>query len=175
MGLSNPSRPLLHGEFVKQSALNGQHLVSHLDHVSICQARGDKKMIVMVHVPDFARIPIQIILHIQSLAKISISMNGAGSKCFRSAESAYNSVMAIQENGLEWTYPWIDGINSINLPNKENSTLVDESKAYERIMHYLNKPDQLYGMYVHGVNNCKNYESNKYSNDYILKEITKCL
>lgn len=174
-GLSNPSRPLLHGEFVKQSALNGQHLVSSLEHVSTCQARGDKRMVVMVHIPDFARIPIQILLHIQSLAKVSISCNGAGAKCFRSAESAYNSVMALQENGLEWTYPWIDGINSINLPNKEDSTLVDETKAYERIMHYLNRPDQLYAMYVHGINNWKSYEVNKYSSEYILKEVTKCI
>jgi hypothetical protein len=172
-GLSNPSRPLLHGEFVKQSALNGQHLVSNLDHVSICQARGDKRMVVMVHMPDFARESIFKLLHLQSLAKVSISLNGSGFKCFRHTESSYNSAMAFQENGLDWTYPWIDGINSISLPNKKNSTLVDENKAYERIMHYLNKPEQLYSMYVHGVNNWKNYEVNKYSSDYILKEIQK--
>lgn len=171
-GLSNPSRPILHGEFVKQSALNGQHLVSSLDHVSVCQARGDKRMVVMVHIPDFARIPIQILLHLQSLAKVSISCNGAGFKCFRSAESAYNSVMALQENNLEWSYPWIDGINSISLPNRETGTLIDEHKAYDRIMHYLNKPHQLYGMYVHGINNWKKYEVNNYAN-YILTEIKK--
>lgn len=174
-GLSNPSRPLLHGEFVKQSALNGQHLVSNLDHVTVCQKRGNKKMIVMAHIPDFARISIHILLHLQSLAKVSISLSGAGKKCFRSAESPYNSVMAIQENGLDWAYPWIDGVNSIELPNKETGTLVDENKSYLKIMDYLDKPQQLYDMYLKGIDNCKNYEASKYSIDYILKEVKNAI
>jgi hypothetical protein len=170
-GLSNPSRPILHGEFVKQSALNGQHLVSSLEHVSVCQKRGDKRMVVMAHVPDFARISNSIILHLQSLAKISISLNGAGFKCFRHTESSYNSVMALQENNLQWSTPWIDGLNSIILPNRENNVLIDESRSYEKIMSFLNKPEQLYGMYLDGINSWKNYEVNRYSVEYILKEI----
>jgi hypothetical protein len=174
-GLSNPSRPLLHGEFVKQSALNGQHLVSNLDHVTICQKRGDKRMVVMAHVPDFARESIYKVLHIQSLAKISISLSGAGVKCFRSAESPYNSIMAIQENKLAWSYPWLDGENCIELPNRNDSVLIDEHKSYDKIMKHLNLPEQLYDMYLAGVENWKNYEVNKYSSDYILKEIAHAI
>lgn len=170
-GLSNPSRPILHGEFVKKSALNGQHLVSTIDHVGICQARGDKRMIVMAHVPDFARVSIHQILHLQSLSKISISMNGAGKKCFRHAESSYNSVMALQENELKWSYPWIDEVNSIELPNEDEEPLINEDRSYSRIMYYLGKPESLYKIYLQGINNWKNYEVNNYSNDYVLKEI----
>lgn len=174
-GLSNPSRPILHGEFVKQSALNGQHLVSNLDHVTICQKRGDKRMVVMAHVPDFARIPNQIILHLQSLAKISISLNGAGKKCFRHAEASYNSVMALQENELEWSYPWTDMENSILLPNRSKGDMnIDEQRSYHIIRSCLDKPEQLYNMYLSGISNWRNYEVNKYSSDYILKEIEKC-
>jgi hypothetical protein len=174
-GLSNPSRPLLHGEFVKQSATNGQHLVSNLDHVTVCQKRGDKRMVVMAHIPDFSRESILKLLHIQSLAKISISMNGAGKKCFRHAESSYNSVMAIQENDLEWSYPWIDGYNSINLPNRTEGTLIDEYLSYHAIMDYLDRPKELYAMYLNGIDNWNNYEVNKYSRDYILKEIQNAI
>jgi hypothetical protein len=175
-GLSNPSRPILHGEFVKQSALNGQHLVSNLDHVTICQKRGDKRMVVMAHVPDFARISNSIILHLQSMAKISISLNGAGKKCFRHTESSYNSVMALQENGLDWAYPWVDGVNSIELPNRvSNNKLIDEHASYSKIMSWLDAPEKLYEMYLNGIGNWKNYEVNKYATDYILKEIKSCL
>jgi hypothetical protein len=172
-GLSNPSRPILHGEFVKRSALNGQHLVSHLDHITVCQQRGEKRMVAMLHIPDFSRESIYKLLHLQSLAKISISMNGCGKKCFRHEESSYNSVMALQENNLEWSYPWIDGESAMELPNKEGSTLIDEVKSYEKIMNFLDHPHHLYGMYINGISNWKNYEVNKYSNDYILMEVEK--
>lgn len=174
-GLSNPSRPILHGEFVKQSALNGQHLVSNIEHVTVCHKRGDKRMVVMAHIPDFARISNDILFRLQAMSKISISMNGAGFKCFRHAESSYNAVMAFQENNLEWSYPWDDGINSIELPNREEGVLIDEYKSYEKIMQYLNSPHQLYSMYLEGIHNWKNYEINKYSSDYILKEVKTCL
>ncbi|HET6459082.1 MAG TPA: hypothetical protein VFG24_09420 [Nitrosopumilaceae archaeon] len=170
-GLSNPSRPILHGEFVKQSALNGQHLVSNIDHVTVCQSRGDKRMVVMAHIPDFARQSISILLHLQSMAKISISMSGAGCKCFRSTEASYNAVMAIQENHLAWSYPWIDKVNSIELPNRENSVLINEYSSYEKIMECLSKPEELYEMYLNGTENWRNYEIGKYSTEYILKEI----
>ena len=171
-GLSNPSRPILHGELVKQSALNGQHLVSNIDHFTTCQKRGEKKMVVIAHIPDFARDSNLKLLHLQSLAKISISMNGCGKKCFRHSEASYNSVMALQENNLDWSSPWIHGANCIELPNRKDSTLVDEVESYNRLMHYLNlPPNLLYAMYLQGVDNWKNYEVNKYSMDYILKEI----
>jgi hypothetical protein len=174
-GLSNPSRPILHGELVKQSALNGWHLVSNLDHVTTCQKRGDKKMAVIVHIPDFARIPIHIILHLQSLSKISISMNGCGKLCFRHTESSYNSVMAFQEYNMERSYPWVDGVNAIELPNRPNSVLIDENESYKKIRKWLDSPVELYEMYLNGVSNWKNYEASTYSNEYILKEIQKTI
>jgi hypothetical protein len=172
-GLSNPSRPILHGELVKQSALNGQHLVSNIAHFTTCQKRGEKRMAVIAHIPDFARVSNLELLHLQSMAKISISLSGAGSKCFRSAESPYNSVMAIQENNLEWSYPWINGANCIELPNRQYSFLIDENKSYGRLMHYLESPKYLYGMYLQGIDNWKNYDLNNYASDYVLKEISK--
>jgi hypothetical protein len=172
-GLSNPSRPILHGEFVKQSALNGTHLVSHLSYLPECLKRGEKRMVVMAHIPDFARISNEVILKYQAMAKISISMNGAGKKCFRHAETSYNSVMALQENNLEWSYPWGDGKNCIELPN--NNVLIDEHKSYYKIMSWLNKPEELFEVYMHGIANWRNYEVNSYSKNYILKEIESCL
>ncbi len=170
-GLSNPSRQILHGELIRASALRGQHLVASLDYLNEFQGRGEKRMIMPIHIPDFKRISIHILLQIQSMAKISISMNGAGAKCFRHTESSYNSVMAFQENNISWSSPWIDGLNAIELPNKKDSVLIDEKASYERIMHYLDRPEQLYGMYCDGISNWKNYEASRYSSDYILKEI----
>ena len=169
-GLSNPSRPILHGEFCKRSALNGQHLVGNLEHVSICQQRGEKRMSVMAFVPDFARISIHQILHIQSMAKISISMNGCGKKCFRHAEASFNSAMALQETDYKWSHPWVDDNSAIVLPNRDNSTLIDEIASYENIRYYLSEPERLYHIYKQGISNWKNYEATNYSN-YILKEI----
>jgi hypothetical protein len=109
------------------------------------------------------------------MAKISISMNGAGRKCFRSAEASYNSVMALQENNLEWSSPWINGANCIELPNKPDSVLIDENKAYGRLMHYLDSPKYLYGMYLQGIDNWKSYEVGKYSTEYVLKSTERAL
>jgi hypothetical protein len=172
-GLSNPSRPILHGELAKQTALNGQHLVSSLEYFNECQRRGEKRMVVLAHIPDFARVSIHQILHLQSLAKISISLGGAGFKCFRDSEASYNCVMARQKNPLEWSYPWLDGINCIDLPNRTHSTLIDENRSYEKLMAWLDSPEQLYKVYLQGINNWKNYDANNYANDYILKEVSR--
>lgn len=172
-GLSNPSRPLLHGELCKQSALNGQQLVTNLDHIGHYQQRGIKNLCVVVMTPDFARESIYKSLHIQGLAKISVSLNGAGSRCFRHAESSYNSLMALQENGGEWTYPWVDYNNAIELPNREGSVLIDETASYNKIMECLRNPEALYKMYLNGTENWKGYQVDKYSENYILKEIQK--
>lgn len=172
-GLSNPSRPILHGELLKQSALNGQHLVSSIDHVSTCLQRGDKRMVVLLHIPDFARVPIEQILMLQSLSKITVSLNGAGVCCFRDTESSYNSVLARQENNKQWTYPWIERINAIGLPNKKNG-LIDEAWSYSRLMGHLEDREGLYNIYLHGTANWKNYEVNNYSN-YILNQVREAI
>lgn len=178
-GLSNPSRPILHGELCKQAGVNGWQLVTDLRHIAQYQIEGRNKMCVMVMNPDFARESIHTILHLQSLAKISISMNGAGKKCFRHSESSYNSVMALQETGLEWTYPWIDYENAIVLPNRDNTDkaglpLIDESLAYQKLMMNIGEPERLYKMYLNGIDNWNNYEVNKYS-EFILKEIQNAI
>lgn len=170
-GLSSPSRQILHGALIKESALRGQHLVANLDYLNEFQRCGEKRMVMPIHIPDFSRISIQILLHIQSMAKISISMGGAGAKCFRDCESSYNSVMARQENNIDWAYPWIDGENSIMLPNRSDNVLIDENKSYEKIMEWLDKPKELYDVYLNGISTWKNYEVNKYSSEYVLKTI----
>jgi hypothetical protein len=174
-GLSSPSRQILHGHLISESALRGQHLVASMDYLNEFQRRGEKRMVMPIHIPDFKRISMQILLHIQSMAKVSISMGGAGSKCFRDYESSYNSVMARQENPLEWSYTWIDGVNSIKLPKRENDVLIDENKSYEKIMDWLNKPTELYDMYLKGIENSQKYEANNYSKNYILKEIQNAI
>ena len=174
-GLSNPSRPIMHGEMCKQAATNGMQLVTNLDHITQYQKEGRKRMCVMVMNPDFARESMHKILHLQSYCKISISLGGSGRKCFRDAEASYNSVMARQENNLEWTYPWIDGFNAIELPNKQESVFIDEERSYQRIARYLERPEQLYSMYLQGINNWKNYSADNYSNNYILKEIQNAI
>ena len=112
------------------------------------------------------------ILHAQSMSKISVSLNGCGVKCFRHSESPVNSLMALQDNVLEWTYPWTEE-NSILLPPKRHSSSnilpgqlnsdltewenLDTVLSIRMLIRLLNNPRHIYSKYVLGVENCRKY------------------
>ena len=114
------------------------------------QEESNPRKFVTVNVPHYARQPIENILAVNGLSKLSVSMRGSGRKCFRHAESPSNSVMITEANDLAWQFDWVDGVNCI----KFFDIFHDINKALEN--------PNLYEIYVEGVNNANKYHYTNY-------------
>jgi len=172
-GWSNPSRPSLHAAFYRMAEELNFSVVSDIRHV-----QGEKRdhpnrpLVLTQFTPHHSRFSMNDILRAQSMSKISVSLNGCGVKCFRHEEAPVNSLMALQDNVLEWTYPWNEE-NSIVLPPKRHSSSgilpgklsedltewenLDADLSVRMLMRLLNNPKHLHSEYVMGIQNCQKY------------------
>jgi hypothetical protein len=167
-GWSNPSRADLHGSFYSLAEKFKYSVVS--DHTQISKEKKDhpnRPIIYTSFTPHHSRLHMIDLLQIQRFAKISISLNGAGIKCFRHGESSINSLMALQENNMKWTYEWNNN-NSIILPNKKNSHIIDSESSISIMLDLLNSSN-LYDRYVNCVNNNKFYNQKQYINELLRR------
>jgi hypothetical protein len=110
------------------------------------------------------RRPFKEMLELQSKAKIALSFNGCGRKCFRDYEAGITGLFARQENGLQWAFPWLDGVNCIMLPNRPGSTLIDPLASYQSLCAWLDRPDDLFGLYQASIANARQYHWQNYLN-----------
>lgn len=156
-GLSNEKRKWLHADIWRESSRYNYAVCDNLHHLHkfLEEEKGNKW--VTVNIPHYARLPMDGILSVNGLSKISISPDGAGLKCFRHSESPLNSIMAMPKNYLAWSYGWTDMLNCIEYK---------DGIAIETIQDYLQK-DYLYQIYVAGVENAKNYYLPNYIKNYI--------
>ncbi len=118
------------------------------------EKEDNPKKLVTVNVPWYARHPMQDVLQMQGLSKISISHWGAGKKCFRSAEAPLNAVMAMPVDDYAWTYDWV---------NCGNCLKFNVGNELDPIYTFLNVAP-LYDIYVNGVENCRKYYLPNYNN-----------
>jgi hypothetical protein len=155
-GHSNEARRVLHGEIFINAAKKGYGVLD--SPYTIERGLKEYKTIwATFQIPHYARLSMEQLLFIQGHSKLSISLPGAGVKCFRMAESSINSVMFMHDDGMIYSYPWIHGVNCIkSLPGKEIETI---EEALRR--------DDLYDIYLCGVETVKRYELNTYVKNYI--------
>ena len=92
-----------------------------------------------------------------------MALGGAGRKTFRHLESSINSTMLMWADEISWAYPWVGGDNCIKC---------NEGNEVEAIFEML-QDTNLYDIYLHGVENCRRYEVNKYITEYIEPLINK--
>lgn len=158
-GRSHESRVQLHGDIWKGASKFGYSVCDNIYHFPafMQEEKGDKW--VSLYMPHYSRVDIQNILGINGLSKLSISLPGAGIKCFRSTgESGVNSCIVMPHDELAWTYPFEDGINCIKfIPGKEIETLQEALKM-----------DKLYDIYCESVNTTNKYYQPDYISNYIL-------
>lgn len=153
-GLSNPIRPRLHGEIWSRMNEFGYIVCDNFQTVNgFIQNESNPRKWLTVNTPHYARFPIENILEVNRHAKISVSLFGAGRKCFRSVEAPSNSVMFCQEDALAWTHSWVSGINCLSFYSP-NSMIEKLNKASQR--------KDLYEIYVRGVETVKKYQINEY-------------
>jgi hypothetical protein len=157
-GLSNPIRPIFHGNIWKYSDKYGYIVCDSFNNLNgfIVHESNPKKWLT-VNTPHYSRMPIEEVLKVNSLSKLSLSLWGAGKKCFRSSESPLNSVMVLLDDNLEWTHKWDHGFNCLRLP----SFSYPLDKLVEFINESLGRKD-LYDIYSNGVETVKKYSINEY-------------
>lgn len=184
-GYSSESRPRLYGELVKQAGRFGAHFCLTPEDLETALKEKRERIFALLFTPYYRRLPIEQLMEWQAQSKISISLKGAGYKCFRCAEASYNSVMAHQEPGaVVWSYPWVHGENCLGLPNMapknhQDAGLRDELSelaSLEVLWHWLReKQGALYDVYTKGIINNRNYHMREYSTDYLLPKLQEAL
>ena len=164
-GYSHPERRRLAGDIWIQANPRNYTVCDNLYYLEkFIQFQKNDKRWLAANIPDYCRHPAEQIINLQSLSKISISMPGAGTCCFRHTESCINSTMLMKEDFMAWSFPWHHNINCLKFLN-----FGDE---IETISFGLNNPN-LYDVYRQGVENCKKYEINTYIEKYLLQTINE--
>lgn len=113
-GFSHPERRRLHGQIWMESN-NENYMVG--DNIyflkQFLQNESNPHRWLTLNLPHYCRFPSEEVIAWNALAKISISMPGAGTCCFRHTEASSNSVMLMKSDGMAWSFPWIKDVNCL--------------------------------------------------------------
>lgn len=155
-GYSSEKRRLLQGEIWSEAHKYGYMVCDNLYYLNkFVEHESNPNKWVSAHIPWFSRHPMPDILQVQGLAKLSISMGGAGVKCFRNSESCLNAIMCLPNDNYAWTHDWVHG---------ENCLRFDKENIVAQISGFLCRED-LYSIYVKGVDTARKY----FLPNYLLK------
>lgn len=171
-GWSHESRRILQGNIYLNAAQKNIAVLDNFNHIirGIQEYKNYKQIWATINVPWFDRISMNQLLYVQGMSKLSVSLPGAGAKCFRMAEASINSVMVLQDDKMQYAYPWIHGENCIKIPLGEDHESIRGLKggwdAIEIIEAALARTD-LYEIYKAGVANLQNYRIENYVKYYL--------
>lgn len=154
-GFSHVLRRKLHGDIFIGASRKNYHVIDHWDDdIRDCSW-------VSIHVPYQRRRSMDEVMKWNSSAKLSVSLHGAGVKCFRHGEAAIGSVMALQEDKLAWSVPWEHGVNCVRLK------FGDE---FESLFQEVTRTD-LYQLYLASQDTVEKLRPANYVPDYLLRTI----
>ncbi len=125
-------------------------------------------------------------------SKIGFAPDGATAKTERHLFVPSLTVMMKQEDSVEFTYKWIDGVNCLEMIhdfmpryerekeheyeiNGHNLRILNKQATKEKVITWLDKPNELYEIYCNGYETAKNYELPNYFKNYIGKTIKENL
>jgi len=160
-GISHEYRKTIQGNIWAKSSQYGYSVCDNLfllDH--FIHFEKDNRKWLSVHIPWWARQPIEVITERNGWAKISISPAGSGRNCFRHSESPVNSVMLMWDDNLAWHEEWVHGVNCLKC---------EQGKEVETCIEWLAK-DELYDIYLNGMITVDKYRVNNYLN-YLEQQI----
>ncbi len=175
-GWSHESRRTFHGNVWQHAAKNGIYVVDNLNYIAnSIKDIDNKRLWVTANVPHYARVNMDFIYSVLRNSILSLSLPGAGIKCFRHSEVSADSIMVMQEDPLAWSYEWIHGVNCIRVPigdTMEDIMGINGSPEIGSIELALKRTD-LWKIYLEGVNNCDKYRPENYIAKYIEPIIKK--
>lgn len=164
-GLSHEARKWLHGKIWWKSSNYGYSVCDNLSFFNefMQQERNHRKWLTL-NIPHYARQPIETIMLLNGLSKISVSLAGAGRACFRHSESPLNSAMLMWDDELAWHKDvWV---------HNENCIKSDEGVEISAAIEALENPN-LYDIYRNGVETLDKFRVNRYIKEYIEPLINK--
>lgn len=164
-GRSHEARVQLHGDIWKGASAGGYSVCDNIYYFNEFMKEEKGRKWVSFWMPHYGRTDISNILAINGLSKLSMSLPGAGVKCFRSTgESPVNSVMVCKEDDLAWSYPWVDS---------ENCFKFEDFGGEINTIKFALTDKRLYEIYREGIATADKYRVNNYINNYILPLINK--
>lgn len=174
-GRSHEGRLMAHGELWKHAAKNGYSVCDNVYYINNFLAEEtNPKKIITLWIPHYARIEISELLKVNALSKLSLSLPGAGVKCFRSTgESLVNSVMILPEDDLAYSHDFIDGVNCVKFPLTSIDGIKKEWPIMKAAELALEFPYVLYNIYNEGLKAAKWYQVDNYVPNYLELNINK--
>lgn len=178
-GHSHEARVNLHGNMFLQAGKFGYYLIDSFRNFEMCMDfENNPKKWASIYCPYFSRIDIRELLRFQSMSKVSVSLEGAGLKCFRHSESPINSVMVMRDDPLAWSYPWVHGENCLRIPSGSSMDSIKGTYVGEEEMIHINSGvnrEDLYDIYLKGLENLNNYRVDNYFKNYVIPLIEAAL
>lgn len=150
-GMSHPDRRVMHEVLSFANNGSGRHHVEEVDHTQ--------------------RRPLMDVMALQGRYMASLNLGGAGEKCFRGAESCWNSVPIMADVGMQYRVKWDDS-NAIMLPTKDGRILLEES--LNKIQVYLDDKEGMWERMLNAHENAKRMNIDNYMaeiNQEILERI----
>lgn len=161
-GLSHPIRQKLHGDIFRNAHDCGINVIDSWAQDDHFEGRSWAT----IHSPHYDRKPIEYVMQWNHKAKISVSLPGAGIKCFRSAESPVGSIMALQGDDLAWSIPWEHGVNCLRLETED---------SFGSLLRHGWKDDYLFDIYRVSQETIAKYRAEAYTREYVLPAIKERL
>ncbi len=165
-GMSNHLRPMLHGQIYSRMGAGHVDVVGHYDHIDSKINEPHCKWL-SIHTPHTHRVHFDVINLRQAQSKMSVSMPGAGEKCFRSTEHVANTVPVKLRDDLAWSFPWVNGENCLELPDPREA----DCSAHLAVFAALD----LHPIYVAAQDLASRYSVPRYTSEYIMPKLLSCL
>lgn len=148
-GLSNPSRPKLHGKIFDGSTYLGYSVCDSLnfDRINKFLHHEKGRRWLTVNSPWYDRAEMQDVLTVNGSSKLSVSLQGSGKKCFRTTEASVNSLMVMPEDYFAYQFPWISEVNCLKFIGDDWVAQLDKFSQRKNI----------YEIYRNGVEHCRKY------------------
>lgn len=160
-GMSNCLRPLFHGQAFTESCKLGYEVISSFDHIDAKINQPGRKWI-SIHSPHTHRMHIDRIAVRQAQSKMSVSMPGAGVKCFRSTEHLVHTVPVKCRDRMKWSMPWSHGVNCLEIDPSENMAA--------QVNHFAQRED-LHDLYRAAQELSDRYRVHRYTSEYVVPNI----
>lgn len=172
-GRSSEYRMYLHGAIFNGAPVWGYDVITEWSHIDkAVQDNPQTRKWASIHVPHYARIEVEEVQKHVRKAQVSMTPFGAGRKNFRHGEVCADTIMAMPDDGLAWSYPWNED-NSIQLNSIRNSS--QAAKFVDLLDEATRRAQLLFPIYAAAMDNARNYQVNTYARRWILGNIEKNL
>lgn len=162
-GHSHEARRIFQGNAYLHAVKNDITIIDNLYYLQGFLNENHKRYWATMHIPHFARLDIAQLLQFNYDAKLCLSFAGAGRKCFRHAEAPTTSVLAMQDDEIAWSFPWVHGENCIKFKDENVIEVIEEAL----------KREDIYDIYLAGLENNDRYRMGRYASEYIEPTIKK--